>query len=35
MAFTSENDVNGFLWERFSPEQQEKEIKATWPDASY
>ncbi|KPK55360.1 MAG: hypothetical protein AMS22_04615 [Thiotrichales bacterium SG8_50] len=34
-AFTVETDVNGVLWEHFSPEQQAKEIKETWPGAAY
>jgi hypothetical protein len=33
-TYTVEKDVNGILWEHFSSEQQAKEIKDTWPDAS-
>ena len=33
MVFATETDVNGILWEHFSPEQQIKEIKETWPGA--
>ena len=31
--FTSETDVNGILWERFSAEVQNKEILDIWPTA--
>lgn len=32
---TSETDVNGILWERFTKEQQAEEIKEIWSDANY
>lgn len=31
--FTSDLDVNGITWERFSVEQQDDEINETWPEA--
>ena len=34
-SFVTETDVNGILWEHFSPEQQVKEIESTWPSASH
>lgn len=34
-SFTTETDVNGIVWEHFSAELQEKEIKETWPGAAY
>ena len=32
---TSETDVNGILWERFTKEQQAEEIREIWSDADY
>jgi hypothetical protein len=29
-VFSTERDVNGILWEHFSPEQQAEEIRQTW-----
>ena len=34
-SFVTETDVNGILWEHFSPEQQVEEIESTWPNASH
>lgn len=31
--FSTETDVNGIVWERFSEQQQNDEIKALWPHA--
>ena len=31
--FTQETDVNGIVWERFSAELQNQEIKDVWPGA--
>jgi len=33
--FSSETDVNGVLWERFSAQQQADEINETWPGTNY
>ena len=33
--FTSENDVNGILWERFSAKVQAGEIAELWPGTRY
>lgn len=35
LDFVTERDVNGILWERFSAEQQSREILETWPHAKY
>ena len=32
-SFSSEPDVNGIEWERFTVEQQAKEIRQAWPAA--
>ena len=32
---TSETDVNGIVWERFTKEQQAEEIKEIWSNADY
>lgn len=34
-AFTQETDVNGIVWERFSPQHQANEINELWPEAKY
>lgn len=34
-AFTSDTDINGIVWERFSAEAQAKEIHETWPEVEY
>ena len=34
-AFTSEPGPDGFVWERFTAEQQADEINTFWPQASY
>lgn len=34
-TLTTETDVNGILWEHFSPEQQAQEINEIWPSADY
>jgi hypothetical protein len=34
-GFSSTNDVNGILWERFTAEQQADEIRELWPDAEF
>jgi hypothetical protein len=31
-SFSKEVDVNGIVWERFSAEQQAREIANTWPE---
>ena len=31
-AFTSDTDTNGIVWERFSAEQQSREIREIWPE---
>jgi hypothetical protein len=33
--FTSEKDVNGILWERFSAKSQAEEIQEIWAGAGY
>ena len=33
--FTSEKDVNGILWERFTATQQAREIEAAWPGTGF
>jgi len=33
--FTSENDVNGILWERFNAKVQADEIEEAWPGTNY
>ena len=33
--FTSEKDVNGILWERFTAGQQAEEIQQAWPGSGY
>jgi hypothetical protein len=33
VAFGTETDVNGVLWERFAPEHQQNEIRMIWPHA--
>jgi hypothetical protein len=33
--FSSEADVNGILWEKFSAKEQAEEIEETWPDSGY
>lgn len=35
VGFTSDVDVNGILWERFSSLTQAAEIKAIWPEVNY
>jgi hypothetical protein len=35
LTFSAERDVNGILWEHFSPEQQAEEIRQTWPNVTY
>lgn len=32
-GFTADTDVNGIVWEHFSAEQQDREIRETWPEA--
>jgi hypothetical protein len=34
-AFTTETDVNGVVWERFTAQQQAHEINSLWPGAGY
>ena len=34
-GFSSETDVNGIEWERFSAADQADEINALWPDSDY
>lgn len=34
-TFSAERDVNGILWEHFSPEQQAEEVRQTWPNVTY
>jgi len=34
-TFSAERDVNGILWEEFSPEHQAEEIRQTWPSVTY
>jgi hypothetical protein len=33
--FSSETDVNGIVWEQFSPSQQAQEIREIWSDIDY
>jgi len=33
--FSSDTDVNGILWERFSAQQQADEINQLWPQVGY
>ncbi len=33
--FIEEKDVNGIVWERFTAQQQAKEINDYWPEAQY
>jgi hypothetical protein len=33
--FSSEHDVNGILWERFTAGQQAEEIEQVWPGSGY
>lgn len=35
IEFTSETDVNGIIWEKFTAEQQADEINELWPQAHY
>ncbi|MCC5858018.1 MAG: hypothetical protein JJT90_07675 [Ectothiorhodospiraceae bacterium] len=30
-----EHDVNGLVWERFTAQDQAREIRANWPDVQY
>ena len=32
-AFSESTDTNGIVWERFSTEQQDREIEAVWPSS--
>jgi hypothetical protein len=32
-AFETQTDINGVLWERFTPEQQRDEVLSIWPNA--
>lgn len=34
-VFTTQLDVNGIAWERFSAAQQREEIQSIWPSANY
>ena len=34
-AFTAEPGPDGFVWERFTAEQQADEINTHWPEANY
>ncbi len=34
-AFSSEPDVNGIVWERFTAGQQAEEVRQAWPAADY
>ena len=34
-AFASDPGPDGFVWERFTAEQQADEINAYWPEANY
>jgi hypothetical protein len=34
-ALSEETDVNGFVWERFTEEQQRQEILKYWPHAKF
>ena len=33
--FTSDTDVNGIVWEKFTDQQQADEINELWPQAHY
>lgn len=33
--FSQSTDVNGIVWERFTAQQQAKEIDEIWPDSGY
>jgi catechol 2,3-dioxygenase-like lactoylglutathione lyase family enzyme len=33
--FVEEKDINGIVWESFSPEQQHEEILKFWPNAIF
>lgn len=33
--YSTETDCNGIVWERFSPRDQEHEIKSAWPSVMY
>ena len=33
--FSSDTDLNGIVWEKFSAEQQATEINEFWPQANY
>jgi catechol 2,3-dioxygenase-like lactoylglutathione lyase family enzyme len=35
IAFTSETDCNGILWEHFAAQQQADEINELWPGTDY
>jgi len=35
LEFSSNTDVNGITWEKFSAEQQADEINELWPQANY
>ena len=34
LEFSQDTDVNGIVWERFTAEQQVKEIEETWPGST-
>lgn len=34
-GFTSQTDVNGIVWERFTAQEQADEINELWPGTSY
>ena len=34
-AFSCEPDVHGILWERFTADQHQEEIKQTWPSTAH
>lgn len=34
-AFSTDTDVNGIVWERFSANQQAQEIEDLWPGTEY
>lgn len=33
--FSKDTDINGIVWEKFSPDAQAQEIRETWPDVNY
>lgn len=35
VTFSTEKDVNGIIWERFTARQQADEINETWPGTDY